>query len=280
MTLSAMTHIGHVALTVADLPRALRFYTEIAGMQLREHTHEGATLGTATRPLLTLTELPGARPKPQRATGLYHFAILVPSRAALGRSLAALAAGRYPLGGASDHGVSEALYLSDPDGNGIEIYRDRPRDAWPMRGGELAMVTDPLDLQALVDDRDGDGVELDAATTIGHVHLHVADIVAAQHFYCDALGFDLMQRFGNQAAFVSAGGYHHHVGLNTWAGVGAPPPPPGSAGLRHYTIELPDAAALAAAETRMLDAGAIAETLADGRLWRDPSHNGLRLTIG
>ena len=104
--------------------------------------------------------------------------------------------------------------------------------------------------------------------------------MAAQHFYCDALGFDLMQRFGNQAAFVSAGGYHHHVGLNTWAGVGAPPPPPGSAGLRHYTIELPDAAALAAAETRMLDAGAIAETLADGRLWRDPSHNGLRLTIG
>ena len=174
------TNIGSTHLTVADLARSERFYTDMLGFRPLARTADTLTLtANGTTLLLALTEQPGAPPKPQRATGLYHFAILTPTRLDLARSLRRLAEMRYPLSGASDHLVSEALYLDDPDGNGIEIYRDRPRAEWPRPGGKIQMATDPLDIDGILgelehDDRPWDG--LAPATTIGHMHLHVADL--------------------------------------------------------------------------------------------------------
>jgi catechol 2,3-dioxygenase len=223
----------------------------------------------------------GARPKPARATGLYHFAILTPTRLALARSLRRLAEAQWPLSGASDHLVSEALYLDDPDGNGIEVYRDRPRDEWPRVGGKIRMATDPLDFDGVIaelerDDQPWDGLQPE--TTIGHVHLHVADLRAAEAFYHGVLGFDIITNYGGSALFVSAGGYHHHLGLNTWAGVGAPPAPPDAAGLRRFAIALPDADALETVAARVRAAGIAAEQTEAGLTLRDPSQNGVLLT--
>jgi len=230
-----------------------------------------------------LTGQPGARRRPPRTTGLYHFAILTSSRAALARSLRRLAEVRWPLSGASDHLVSEALYLDDPDGNGIEIYSDRPRDAWPRRNGQIQMATDPLDFDSLLaelerDHQPWDGLAPD--TVIGHAHLHVADLRTTEDFYHGVLGFDIIQHYGPSALFVSAGGYHHHIGLNTWAGVGAPPPPPGSAGLRYFVVQMLDAAARDAVLERVRAAGIAMEESAEGVLVRDPSANVVMFTSG
>jgi catechol 2,3-dioxygenase len=277
------THIGSTHLTVADLARSERFYTDVLGFRPIHRAGDTLTLSAdGATPLLVLTELPGAPPKPQRATGLYHFAILTPSRLDLARSLRRLAEMRYPLSGASDHLVSEALYLDDPDGNGIEIYRDRPRAEWPRLGGQIRMATDPLDIDGILgelehDDRPWDG--LAPATTIGHMHLHVADLKAAEAFYHGVLGFDIVVRYGPSALFVSAGGYHHHLGLNTWAGVGAPPAPAGSAGLRHFVVQLPNQAALDAVLERVRGADIPIEDHADGALVRDASQNAVVLAI-
>jgi catechol 2,3-dioxygenase len=270
--------LGPVALTVADRGRSLTFYHDVLGFRPLEGSDGLALTADGATPLVQLTVLPGARPKPPRATGLYHFAILVPDRAALGRSLRRLAEVQYPLDGASDHGVSEALYLADPDGNGIEIYTDRPRAEWPFSGEHLQMTTLPLDLAPLFEATQGQPWEgLELTTRIGHVHLHIANLQQAEAFYCDILGFDLMQHYGSSAAFVSAGGYHHHIGLNTWAGVGVPPPPPGSAGLRHFTLVLPDTAARDRVVQRLSDTGVVTEPQDTGVLVRDPSGNQVRL---
>jgi catechol 2,3-dioxygenase len=275
------TNLGAAYLTVADLERSQRFYRDVLGF--RELVRDGDTLALSAdgaTPLLVLSEQSGAPPKPARATGLYHFAILTPSRLDLARSLRRLAEMRYPISGASDHLVSEALYLDDPDGNGIEIYRDRPRAEWPRIGGQIKMATDPLDIDGILgelerDDRPWDG--LAAATTIGHMHLHVADLKAAEAFYHGVLGFDIVMRYGPSALFVSAGGYHHHVGLNTWAGVGAPPAPAGSAGLRYFVVQLPAQAALNAVLARVREAGLPIEPRDEGALVRDASGNGVVL---
>ena len=245
MALPADAHIGQVSLAVRDLQRSLSFYRDILGFEESGSPKEGAgsrtlSLGPkAGRTLIELHERTDAVAKPRRSSGLYHFAILVPSRAALGRSLRRLSDTRWPMSGAADHLVSEALYLDDPDGLGIEIYRDRPRDAWRVANGEPAMATDPLDLQSIYEEP---GAEtpwngLDAGTIMGHVHLHVPHLDTAESFYCDRVGFDPVVRRYPGALFVSAGGYHHHLGLNTWVGVGAPPPPENAVGLRAFTIE-------------------------------------------
>jgi catechol 2,3-dioxygenase len=281
-TIHPDTTIGAVHLTVADLARSEQFYGEVLGFHAL--SRDGARLTLAadeTTPLVVLYEQPGARPKPQRATGLYHFAILVPSRLELARSLRRLAEMRYPLSGASDHLVSEALYLDDPDGNGIEIYRDRPRDEWPRGGGRILMAVDPLDIDGVInelaaDDRPWDG--LAPQTTIGHMHLHVADLRAAQAFYGGLLGLELMASMPS-ALFMAAGGYHHHLGLNTWAGVGAPPAPAGSAGLRHFVLRLPDAAAREQVLERVRSAGVPAEEVDEGWLVRDASQNAVVLGV-
>ncbi|RAQ95267.1 hypothetical protein A4R35_06950 [Thermogemmatispora tikiterensis] len=253
--LPATTHIGLVALTVADLERERRFYEEVLGFQLIDRSERQIWLGAADlagqteepimkkQPLLLLIEQAEAPRPPSWSTGLYHFAILVPSRPALARSLAQLAASRYPLGGYADHLVSEALYLSDPEGNGIEIYRDRPRETWRWQSGQVAMATDPIDVRAMLTEGRAELERqpwrgLPAGTTIGHVHLRVADLRQAEHFYHQLLGFAITARMPG-ALFVSAGGYHHHLGLNTWESRGASAPPEGSLGLRLFSIELP-----------------------------------------
>jgi catechol 2,3-dioxygenase len=281
-SLPPTTTLGAVELTVKDLDRSVAFYTEQLGLE--EHGRDGRSAalgGKGGESFLRLVENPAAKPA-RRSTGLYHFAVLVPTRHDLARSLARLAATRTALQGASDHGVSEALYLADPDENGIEIYRDRAREEWPRQGGSLVMRTDPLDLENLFGEIEEPAAlaPMPAGTRLGHVHLHVADLDAALAFYRDVLGFELQQLYGSQAAFVSAGGYHHHVGLNTWRGVGAPPPPADAAGLRHFEVRLPDAAALDALAGRLREAGF--EASGDGRELRvaDPSANALLFRVG
>jgi catechol 2,3-dioxygenase len=201
-----------------------------------------AELGAGGKTLLRLRGEPEAPPRPPHTTGLFHFAILVPSQAELGRTLLRLAERGWRLTGASDHLVSEALYLNDPDGIGIEIYRDRPREEWPHQGGTVQMATLPLDLQAITTARDPEsGLEppLAPETVIGHVHLNVADLVDSEDFWCRDIGFDVMVRTYPGALFVSAGGYHHHLGLNTWNGPGAPPPPEGAIGLERFEVLVP-----------------------------------------
>jgi catechol 2,3-dioxygenase len=267
------THAGPVGLTVADLERSLDFYRGSIGLDVLEQGAGEARLGAGGAELLHLVELPGARPS-TRETGLYHFALLVPDRASLARWLAHAARERVQLTGLSDHAVSEAVYLNDPDLHGIEIYADRPRAQWEGRVMEL-MTTVPLDVQSLFGELGDPQHEpfdgLPAGTAMGHVHLRVADVGETIAFYRDLLGFELMAQLGPMAAFFAAGGYHHHVGANTWESSGAGPAPAGSASLRHATIVFPDAASRDEAAARV---GAD-----DDATVRDPSGNLLRLTV-
>lgn len=274
---------GVVSLTIADLDRSVRYYRDGLGLHVRRRDDGAAWLGTDGADILHLVERPGALPHPARGvTGLYHFAILVPSRRALARSLRQLAQSGTPLGGASDHRVSEALYLTDPDGNGIEIYRDRPRDEWAFREGTIVITTERLDFDSLLGELAGDDTPwlgLEAGTRLGHMHLHVGHLPEAVRFYQELIGLDLMMMYGPTAAFLSAGGYHHHLGLNTWAGVGAPAPPEGMAGLNWWTLELPADAARQEVIGRLKGAGWPVAEHALGTLVRDPAGNGVVLTV-
>ncbi len=280
------TQLGLVALTVADLARSRDFYRDVLGFQALKEGDGQAVLGAGGTPLLVLHGLPGAGPAPtNRAglTGLYHFAILVPTRLDLARSLLHLVESGYLLGGASDHLVSEALYLSDPDNNGIEIYRDRTRHEWPRVNNVLQMATDPLDLRALITEAQADPRPwngLAAGTRLGHMHLQVGDIPKARDFYNRVLGFDVMfdmERMG--ALFVSAGGYHHHLGLNTWHSRGGRPAPEGSAGLRYFTVLLPDEEALKEVLARIDAAGLPHREENGGVVVEDPWRNGVLLLV-
>jgi catechol 2,3-dioxygenase len=274
-SLPAETAIGAVALTVADLDRSIAFYEDRLGFRTQHRAGARATLGAGESQLLELTENRAAR-RVAGTTGLYHFAILVPSRLDLARSLERLASTGTPIQGASDHHVSEAIYLADPDGNGIEIYADRPRSAWTYPDGRLRMGTDALDINGLMGeltDADRGWRGLPSGTVNGHIHLHVSDLGAAEAFYVDTLGFDLVTRYGGRASFVSAGGYHHHVGLNTWAGIGAPPPPRDATGLGHFVVDLPTLAAVDVVADRLRVAGAAFESREGELVTRDPSSN-------
>ena len=247
--------LGPVHLTVTDLDRSVGFMQDAIG--LRQHRREDgvAALGAGEEDVVVLHEDPAARP-PGRTAGLFHFALLFPSRQELARALKRLAARRVELTGASDHGVSEALYLNDPDGNGIELYVDRPREEWPeprKPGERVGMFTLPLDLDDLLA-TDGDAEpprHAEPGLTLGHMHLHVGDLEAAVAFYTSELGMEEMTRYPG-AAFLAWDGYHHHLGINVWNGEGVPPQPPGSVGLREWTV---------------LDGGGEERTL------RDPSGN-------
>lgn len=283
--LPADLQMGHVALTIPDLERGLDFYTNLIGLEIRRQTPDETYLGTRNTDLVVLVQKKDAPLPVRRAPGLYHFALLVPTRRDLAMSLLRLARGRWPLQGASDHGVSEALYLADPFGNGIEIYRDRERADWPFRGGHLQMITEPLDLQAVLGELGADWqqapVEQGVAdgTRMGHVHLKVGNIAESRHFYCQVLGFDLIQQYGPSALFVSAGGYHHHIGLNTWESSGAPPVPGGTAGLRYLTIMLPDRAGLERVVERVQRAGVPTFDVETGVQVIDPAQNVIRLVV-
>ncbi len=273
------TAIGRVHLTVSDLNRAVDFYHDVLGFQEISREDGVAQLGAGGSELLRLSENPSAKPAPGH-TGLYHFAILVPSRRRLGASLQHLIETQYPIQGAADHLVSEAIYLPDPDGNGIELYRDRDRDKWPTRDGGLHMGNAPLDYQSLMAAHQADHDPwsgLHADTIIGHIHLHVADIPSAETFYRELLGFDRMLSW-DSASFLSAGGYHHHLGVNTWGTLGAPPPPPDSIGLRDFTIQLPSRSDVKAVAARLHTAELDFDEIEEGLLVHDPSHNGILIT--
>lgn len=276
--MSNNSRMGPVSLSVADLLRSISFYQNTIGLDTLDRSDNRVSLGVDSRPLLHLHELPGARPHP-RAAGLYHFALLLPSRPALGETLRHLLANNAPITGYADHAVSEAVYLSDPDGHGIEIYRDRARDAWQYPGGALRMTVDPLDVVGVLATA-GDGAwrGLPDETVMGHVHLQVADIGTTETFYTDLLGFDLMVRYGSAATFLATDGYHHHIGANTWQGTGLLPAPENAARLLEYTIVLDSAAQLATVADRLAAASYAPTAVADGLIVADPSGLTLRLT--
>ena len=273
--LPADASLGAIRLRVADLDRLRRFYEEAIGLRVLGGNGAVTALGVEEgHALVELEASPAAPPRPPHTTGLFHLAILVPSRADLARAIRRVVATGWRLSGASDHLVSEALYLSDPEGNGIELYRDRPREEWPVAGGVIRMDTLPLDLGSLLaeDDAGSPGPGMPAGTTLGHVHLQVADLAAAERFWVDALGLDVTVRGYPGALFTSVGGYHHHVGLNTWAGVGAPPPPAGAQGLVRFELVLPDEQAVREAGERLAAVTSV-ELVDDGVLAADPSGN-------
>jgi catechol 2,3-dioxygenase len=274
--------VGPVHLTVSRLDRSLDYYRKVVGLQVLDQGDGHASLGVGERELLGLVEERLARPS-LRHSGLYHFALLLPERADLARWLAHAARERVQLAGLSDHFVSEALYLSDPDLHGIEIYWDRPRELWE---GQVAsrMTTLPLDVQSLLGELEEPSTDvfggLPAGTVMGHVHLKVARIAQTLEFYRDVLGFTVMAQLGSHAAFLSAGGYHHHIGANTWESAEALVSPPGSAALRHATIALPDETERDLMLERVERSGQIPQRAPGGFLIQDPSGIALLLTAG
>ena len=282
-TIDPATRIGAVRLTVRDADTAREFYERAIGLQTLERGGDTVRLGVDGEVLIELRGDADAPAPPPASTGLFHLAVLVPTRRDLAAALRRVVGTGWPLDGASDHLVSEALYLTDPDGNGIEIYRDRPRDQWRYENGSPQMATLPLDLRELGAEPGGERSEpggMRSETRIGHVHLRVADLAEAEVFYAGLLGFEVTVRGYPGALFVSAGGYHHHVGLNTWAGAGAAPPPPGSIGLRSFEIVLPGVDQLDAIGERLGAAGAETERVDGGLLTHDPSRNGALLAAG
>jgi catechol 2,3-dioxygenase len=262
--------MGAVELTVTDLDRSVHFYETAIGLRLHGREGDRAALGAGGEDLLVLVEDRDAR-RAGRHSGLYHFALLMPSRLELARAAARLAITRTRISGASDHGISEAIYLPDPDDNGIELAADRGREHWgDLRDPTTMGGPEPLDLaglMSLVEDEEPHA-HVDPATTVGHVHLHVGDLDRGLAFYRDVIGFEVMTLL-DSAAFVAAGGYHHHLGFNLWRGRGAPPAPAGVVGLRHWTVVLP-AGAAAALRERVIAAGAPYEDTPEGLLVRDP----------
>jgi catechol 2,3-dioxygenase len=261
------TRLGGVRLQVAELARSLAFYEGVLGLRVLERDDAGARLGAAdgTETLVTLEPRPGARPMRARGRlGLYHFALLLPDRAALGRFVRHLGE-RGERAGAGDHLVSEAFYLQDPDGLGIEVYADRPRSTWRRTGRQLMMATDPVDVAALVREAgDLPWAGMPAGTIMGHVHLHVGDLARADAFYAEGLGFDRMVTQYPGALFLGAGGYHHHLGTNTWAGAGAAVPTEADARLLEWTVELPSIEDVARAAESLARGGHLV-TEADGQ---------------
>jgi len=275
--------LGPVHLTVSHLDGSIAFYERALGLQLHDRDGKVATIGTGGEDLLVLVEEAGAAPGGRHA-GLYHFALLFPNRKELARAVLRLASTQTRIEGASDHGVSEAIYLRDPDDNGIELYADRPRSKWPpprSAGDRVEMYTIALDMKDLMraiedeEPREHAG----AGLVMGHVHLHVGDVERALRFYRDVLGFEVMVRLPS-AAFVSAGGYHHHLGFNVWLGADVKPLPPHTAGLRHWTVRLASPDEVAAVRARADIAGLPAHNHETGVLVRDPWENAVVFSVG
>jgi catechol 2,3-dioxygenase len=271
--LADATRLGGVELQVTDLERSLDFYTRVIGLTLRERDDRVAALGAGGEDLVTLHADPAARPA--HGSGLYHYALLFGSREELAQAARRVAESATPIDGASDHGTHEAIYLPDPDGIGIELAADRPREQWPdVRSGALftAGPPQPLDVGGLFETIAAEPTRplAERDLTMGHVHLHVGDLDAASRFYLDGLGFELMMEMPT-ARFVSAGGYHHHVAYNLWRGAGAPAAPAGAVGLRHWTLLTAGADEQAAVRERVGALGVeLQEREAGGTLARDP----------
>lgn len=281
--LPAETRLGRVRLQVSDLGRSLAFYEQVLGLRVldRDDVRVALVAQSDDRVLIELNEVAGSMPAGGRSRlGLYHYAMLLPDRASLGCFVRHLADAGVRAG-AADHLVSEAFYLNDPDGLGIEVYADRPRETWRQVRGELMMATDPIDVESLLA---AAGAEqwtgMPSGTVMGHVHLHVGDIDQAAAFYSDALGFDRMVWSYPGALFLAAGGYHHHLGTNTWAGADAKPADAGDAQLIEWTIELPDRASVQAVQQSLIATGHPAEAVADDEvLTVDPWGTHIRVRV-
>jgi catechol 2,3-dioxygenase len=290
-SLHPATGIGHISLKVADLENQLAFYQQAMGFKLHWREANKAGLGSGNADLLRLTEEPGLK-RYRGVTGLYHVAYLFPNRRELAIAMARLFALKYP-NAPTDHIMTKTTYLDDLEGNGIELYCESPEDGtWTIKDGNFdarrkdgswSDGREPLDVNALfshIKEEDRLDAPVSPETKIGHIHLHVHDINEAVDFYHGVIGFDIMGiSKGIGMAFVSAGGYHHHIGLNTWQGRGAPPPPTDALGLRHFTVDLPDQRALDEVVARVEKAGIPANQTEDGLLLYDPSQNGVILTL-
>jgi catechol 2,3-dioxygenase len=274
-----VTFVSQVNIKVQSLERSLTFYQEVIGFKVYEKTDKSAKLTADGKTVLLSLEQPSdVVPKRGRTTGLYHFALLLPDRVDLAKILKHFLQTGYPLQGASDHIVSEALYLADPDGNGIEIYTDRPASKWEWNDQHVVMATEALDAENLL----AEGMEqnwngLPAGTVMGHIHLHVAELVKTEEFYTKGLGFEVVSRYGPQALFISSGKYHHHIGLNTWNGVGAPTPPANSVGLDSFSLVLPDETSLKETVARLKEIGAQVSEENGMSIAVDPSGNRIEL---
>ncbi|WP_338552079.1 VOC family protein [Paenibacillus sp. KS-LC4] len=282
-SINASTVLGKVKLNISNLERSLQFYQQVVGLQVLEHQGSSASLtADGVNVLIELEEIPNAIISERRTTtGLYHYALLLPNRETLGAALARLIASGIHIGQA-DHLVSEALYITDPDNNGIEIYADRPRSEWKKAdSGDYMMANNPIDWDGLLAAADPAAATLlPAGTIIGHIHLHINSIPAARAFYNGLLGFDIVGDYTDfKALFVSVGGYHHHIGLNIWAGIGAPAPAASSTGLDYFTIVYPNQAERDIAINRLREAGtAIDES--DGVIFAtDPSSIRIKLAV-
>lgn len=274
------TFVGHVELKVQQLTRSIKFYKEIIGFQVIEQSEKTAVLSADGKTaLLTIIEPENSKPKEAHRTGLYHFAILLPNRLELAKVLRHFAETNQQLG-ASDHVVSEALYLSDPDGNGIEVYADRPSAAWNWRNNEVIMTVDPLDAEDILSELGDEKWEgLPAGTLIGHIHLHVSELEKTEEFYQKGLEFNTVSHLGGQALFISTGNYHHHIGLNTWAGVGAPAPSEESAGLKSFLLVFPGEETRERIIGQVEGLGHEVKKEDDGFLVNDPSGNTIKLAV-
>ncbi|MBM4763022.1 VOC family protein [Bacillus sp. B15-48] len=275
------TFIGHVNVKVENLQRSIEFYKNVLGFDILEQTASTAKLTTEGKTsFLSLEQPEDVVPKQGRTTGLYHFAILLPAQSDLANIVVHLANKGIRFG-SSDHLVSEALYLHDPDGNEIEIYRDRAPNEWNWNGGEVEMAVDPLGFENLLKHATPDKPwqRMPAETVMGHIHLHVSELNKTEEFYVKGLGLDVVNRYGTQALFLSYGKYHHHVGVNTWNGVGAPAPSKNSVGLESFTLIFDNEEAREQAVTNLKQIGA--EVLEENNhfITFDPSGNAIVLAV-
>lgn len=275
------TFVGHVKIKVENLVRSLNFYQEVIGFNVLEQTDTSAKLTTDGKTsILSLEQPANVRPKQGRTTGLYHFAILLPKKSDLANIVAHFVKKGIKFG-SSDHLVSEALYLNDPDGNGVEIYIDREPSEWNWKGEEVAMTVDPLDFKNLVTHlipgKSWQGMPI--GTVIGHIHLHVSELKKTEEFYVKGLGFDVVNRYGGQALFLSSGKYHHHIGVNTWNGIGAPNPPENSTGLQFFTLILPNEDARKQVVSNLKKIGANVKEENNKFITQDPSGNQIELEV-
>lgn len=282
MGIPAQTTMGPVRLVAGDLDMLTAFYARALGLEVLGRDARRARLGAGGAALIELVGDPDAPRRPPRTTGLFHLALLVPGRADLAQVVHRVAGAGARFSGASDHLVSEALYLDDPEGNGIEVYRDRPREEWRHGpDGELEMATLPIDLDGVLGSLSPGTPDegMPPGTVVGHVHLQVRDTDEAEDYYAGALGFDVTVRGYPGALFVAAGGYHHHLGLNTWGTRGAPAPPPGSRGLDRFRLDLPTRDDVDAAVARVERAGHVASAGPEGAVVVDSSGNRALLAV-
>lgn len=276
-----VTYVSEVGLKVLDLKGMTQFYKETIGFEVLSEKDNEVRLGVDGHSLLKLEAIEGLEPKDSRYAGLYHFAILLPNRKELGKVLIHLHNQGIRLG-SSDHLVSEALYLSDPEGNGIEIYRDRDPEEWTWRDGEVAMTVDPIDAEGVLLEAQKAGEAwsgMPSGTVMGHIHLHVSNLAEAQNFYVDGLGFEIVTSMGGQALFLADRKYHHHIGLNIWNGVGIPALPEKKAGLGYYTLVLDNAEKRSQLAERLRGLGASVTEQENYWETADPAGNRIRLII-